>query len=107
MKKSLRIAELEIALHTARNDLVRAGAETQTLHHEIYLLRREIATAPAPPEHVFIQTTNSRGERYECYEGTTVESFALWAAEILWPVVIKDLRELGYASNVRLQGRIW
>lgn len=47
------------------------------------------------------------GERCEYYEGTTVESFALWAAEILWPVVIKDLRELGDASNVRLQGRIW
>lgn len=41
------------------------------------------------------------------YEGTSVESFVKWCEEIMWPVILRDLADLGQSAHLRIQGNIY
>ena len=105
---SKRKKEIEILVENQRElrgSIEHLQRQLRSAGDELRVARIELQARAEIPR-MYLRVTDSRGSAQYTYEGATAESFKQWAGEILYPVLVKDLRELGQSAQIRLNGSL-
>ena len=102
----LQVASLSEVERTLRQGIMQIESERRQYRDRLSRAEKDLENT-RKIRRTLVRVTDSRGQAQDIYEGRSAESFALFATEILWPLISRDLSELGDSAQIKITGRVW